>query len=271
MSLPLAAEDIQVQNLLDLNTETSNKILGAEDEHTMQEMLTGERRSLTELDQKIDRLECILGGLRKQRESCIARMNRYSVALSPQKRLPPEILAKVFVHSLPNQPTVLPPSATEPPWAFRWVCSRWRHVTLGEHRLWSQLVVKDSRLFSTESMVTTWMSKLWGQTHTFPVSLTMISSAKEIVLRDTLSPYLQRLQSLSLNIPTKPLSAFLISPPTSFDRLDSLTLDFSQGMPHVANPPPDVFTTLVSLKRVTLEDCYFVSIETNHIPRLPWS
>lgn len=104
MSLPLATEDIQAQNLLDLNTETSNKILGAEDEHTMQEMLTGERRSLTELDQKIDRLECILGGLRKQRQSCIARMNRYSVALSPQKRLPPEILAKILcIHFVTNQ------------------------------------------------------------------------------------------------------------------------------------------------------------------------
>lgn len=65
----------------------------------MQSMLIDEHKKLTIVDQEIDRLEPILASFREQRKICVSRMNSYSLALSPQKRLPSEILAAIFGRS----------------------------------------------------------------------------------------------------------------------------------------------------------------------------
>lgn len=284
MSLQLTAEDVQVaRKRLDREAGISNKIFAAQDENVLRSMLVDERRYLYTLDQEIHRVESMLARLRKQRRGCVSRMNRYSAALSPQKHLPPEILAKIFVHSLCNEPTLLPPTATGPPWVLRWVCSRWRQVALRENRLWSHLnleVEYSSSRFSTGGIIASWIPYLWGKKQTFPVTLTITSYDRDhdIALRDTLLPYSQRLESLSLNISKKSLSLFLITPPIPFDRLNSLALTFHHGIPFgmsyyqfEANPPRAVFTASPQLKKLTLWSTYPELIEPDSLCRFPWS
>lgn len=243
----------------------------------MRGMLFDERKSLSRLDQEIDRLEAILADLHKKRKDCIARMVRYSVALSPQKHIPLEILAKIFVHSLCYQPTALPPTATASPWVLRWICSRWRQVAMAEHRLWSNLDLGYTQLDTTESVLTTWILNLRGRTESFPVLLAITSYDTGVAFRDPLFPYFHRLQSLSLNISKKSLPESLITPPFAFECLESLTLDFTQGIPFkwtgifVQDPPRAVFTMSPSLRKITLQASCMEFIALAIIFRLPWS
>lgn len=163
MTNPLTAEEIQtLEQLGRLEDESSDRILNAQEERIVRGMLINERQIFTILDHKIDRLEPILVSLREQRKICVSRMNRHSVALRPQKRLPSEILAEIFVRSTDDKQTTLSLGNTSPPWALLGVCTRWRQVTLAEHQLWSHLDVQAPNLRPTRNLVATWLPLLWG-------------------------------------------------------------------------------------------------------------
>lgn len=124
MTNPLTAEEIQtLEQLGRLEDESSDRILNAQEERIVRGMLINERQIFTILDHKIDRLEPILVSLREQRKICVSRMNRHSVALRPQKRLPSEILAEIFVRSTDDKQTTLSLGNTSPPWALLGVCT----------------------------------------------------------------------------------------------------------------------------------------------------
>lgn len=281
MSSSLTTDEARARARLHIQAGLSNEILNSEEEHILRGMLVDERRYLCRLDREIDRLESILAGLQQKREICVARMNRFSVALSPQKRLPSEIVAKIFMDSLGDKLTVLPLGTKDLPWVLLWVCSRWRQVALAEHRLWSHVDVKDSQLDSTGNILSNWIPQLWGLTKIFPVSLAMRSSDKSLVLHDTISPYFSRLQSLSLRISQKSLALFLLSRTISFDALESLVLDFtlgvpfrSFGLPPTEHPLVVAFTTSPMLREVTLKansTSMSESIFLSTISQLPWS
>lgn len=128
MSSSLTTDEARARARLHIQAGLSNEILNSEEEHILRGMLVDERRYLCRLDREIDRLESILAGLQQKREICVARMNRFSVALSPQKRLPSEIVAKIFMDSLGDKLTVLPLGTKDLPWVLLWVCSRWRGI-----------------------------------------------------------------------------------------------------------------------------------------------
>lgn len=207
-------------------------------------------------------------------------MNRYSIAISPHKHLPSEILAKIFVYSLEDELTVLPLYSTSLPWVLRWVCSRWRQIALAEHHLWNRLNMKRSQSFSTRSMVKRWIPRIWNPKQTFPLSLKIRSSSTydDLPLRDVLSPYFRRLQNLSIRICEKPATDFLISPPIPFDSLESLVLDFTKEMPFpregdtvAENPPVAVFSNSPRLRKVTVIIPLVEFLNPTIIHRLPWS
>lgn len=145
--------------------------------------------------------------------------------------------------------------------------------------MWSNLDIKYCKIDTTENLVATWMPHLWGQTHNFPVSLTVTTFQDRFPLRDVLLPYVQRLQSLSLDIPQKPLSAFLFALPIHFDLLDSLTLDLTRGVPlertqiPIQGPPLAVFTLLPRLRKLTLHSrsMVFTNALISSLSQLPWS
>lgn len=121
-----------------------------------------------------------------------------------------------------------------------------------------------------------WIPRLWGQTKSFHISLTVTSCNNNVALHDALSPYFHRLRSLSLDIPEKHFSEFFIAPPTPFEHLETLTLEFCQGIPSewegipVEGPPRAVINTLPCLERVTLQSACTTFIEHLQSITLPW-
>ncbi|KAJ7146411.1 hypothetical protein C8R44DRAFT_599817, partial [Mycena epipterygia] len=97
------------------------------------------------LDQKIAYIQkIILDPLLRQRNETEKRIHRHTAIMSPLRRIPPEILCKIFSFSLPSAEELnrLGPSFGHrdrfipAPWALTHICSRWRLVALSMSPLW---------------------------------------------------------------------------------------------------------------------------------------
>lgn len=61
--------------------------------------------------------------------------NGTAAQITAQESLPDEILADIFVLSLPGGDVCLKHGPDVTPWTYLKVCSRWRQVAFSEHRL----------------------------------------------------------------------------------------------------------------------------------------
>ncbi|KAF9458841.1 hypothetical protein BDZ94DRAFT_1325210 [Collybia nuda] len=267
--MPLA-EDTEIREWLKLNAGTSNEILSKGKERVLRSMLLDERQSLSGLDLEIGHLESLLANLYEKRKSCIHQIDRYSVGLSPQKHIPSEILANIFLHSMLHERALLPPKRSESPWVFLWVCSRWRQVALEEHRLWNYLDVQGKRLSSIREIVTSWLPLLWTPTQSFPISLSLGAADKVLPLRDILLSQTHRLCSISLDTFLKVTSEFLFASPMVFDTLESLELFIRLGSSSVGVPSSQ-YATFPKLKKVTIDDPTLGFASRSIFFRLPWT
>ncbi|KAF8216828.1 hypothetical protein K438DRAFT_1543592, partial [Mycena galopus ATCC 62051] len=64
-----------------------------------------------------------------------AQIQSYRIALAPHKKLPPEVLAIIFVNCV-GTPIILPPSPKEPALALAGTCRSWRSIILNVPNLW---------------------------------------------------------------------------------------------------------------------------------------
>ncbi|KAH9475519.1 hypothetical protein JR316_0012634 [Psilocybe cubensis] len=123
----------QFQNLVRSNEPPSDNVL-----IQLQSILAGPEKQLVEIDAQIDRLQDTIYELQKTRANIEKPISEYRCIVSLIRRIPSDILSKIFRHCLPTHrnPTI---SASEAPMLLTRVCSRWRNVTLSSPRLWSHL------------------------------------------------------------------------------------------------------------------------------------
>lgn len=55
------------------------------------------------------------------------------VALVPHKKLPPELLSKIFLYGLDQDGVEIPDHLRLIPWNVTCICSAWHHIALREH------------------------------------------------------------------------------------------------------------------------------------------
>ncbi|KAJ7685720.1 hypothetical protein DFH06DRAFT_49472 [Mycena polygramma] len=90
---------------------------------------------------------------------------RFAAVLRHTFHLPPEILAEIFLHCLPQAGF---PSPTTAPLVLCGVCRRWRDVAIGTSALWSSLSIDFDRMSNPGPMTDpnpvyqTWLSRARG-------------------------------------------------------------------------------------------------------------
>jgi hypothetical protein len=116
----------------------SNEILPYEDRSLVRELLPDTQRDLDNHDAEIVQAQAHLNDLVNRCKQRTERMSRLRVGTTPQKRMPPEVLAEILMYCLDGNPVDIPPRSLpfSVPWVLGQVCSRWRMIALGEHRLW---------------------------------------------------------------------------------------------------------------------------------------
>ncbi|KAJ7608982.1 hypothetical protein FB45DRAFT_1067026 [Roridomyces roridus] len=99
--------------------------------------------SLASLDAEIWRLQERLRSLKKDRSELLDHQRVHKSILSPLRRMPPEILAEIFVFSLPTVTELFERQKfqiEDSPWVWTHICSRWRTVAISTPTLWSLIL-----------------------------------------------------------------------------------------------------------------------------------
>lgn len=120
----------------------SNDVLPDRAQIIVCELLLEAQEDLASMNEDISRLLEIPESLMQRLRSSVERVERLSVGIAPHKKLPPEILAIIFIESLHDERVIVPPNVRMAPWNLGQVCLRWRAISRAEPLLWRLVMVK---------------------------------------------------------------------------------------------------------------------------------
>ncbi|KAF9468399.1 hypothetical protein BDZ94DRAFT_1318056 [Collybia nuda] len=120
---------------------SSNEILPDQDQSVLHVLLAEAQGELDTLSTEIPRLQALLDNHKQRRAASIERVTRLRMGIAPHKKLPPELLARIFVESMDRGSVDLPLGGLPLPWVLAQVCSRWRMISRSEPLLWSRLYI----------------------------------------------------------------------------------------------------------------------------------
>ncbi|KAJ7168690.1 hypothetical protein C8R46DRAFT_1092348 [Mycena filopes] len=142
----------------------SNTIPSDGDCQRIRELLAGPQREVTQLTEEIERLHALIEELSQKRDNLHDFIDPHLALLSPARRLPYDVVAEIFVASLPsNRNAVI--DGTESPLLLCQICQGWRAIALSTPRLWASLhvvVPSISAGHKTQEIreaITWWLSK----------------------------------------------------------------------------------------------------------------
>ncbi|KAF9484368.1 hypothetical protein BDN70DRAFT_872639 [Pholiota conissans] len=156
-----------------------------------------------------------LDELRRCEGDSYAAISALHILLCPIRRLPPEVLTEIFIHSLPQKQYILPGDEGSPLRLMR-VCTEWWKVCVSSPQLWSSLELvrpsatnvrhespvehpEDGDIFRI-SCINLWLSRSGD----LPLSLSIQDDLLSVEgMRHILKTYSRRLQHLKISVPEK--------------------------------------------------------------------
>ncbi|KAJ7698927.1 hypothetical protein B0H17DRAFT_316005 [Mycena rosella] len=207
-----------------------------------------------------------------------AEIHSYKIALAPHKRLPPEVLAIIFVNYVAT-PVILPPSPHEPALALAATCRSWRSIVLNIPNLWSNIFLDFSCCPTPLKLLE--YAKLWLSRSENTLITLRNSSARwsERSMQKAnvdpmlylVAPYIARCREIDMRFLEASIDEFFSFPAGSIEHLEVLyleTLGFSMPFTHASGQPLEVFRSAPCLRRV-LFSTDLCSIDP-HVLGLPW-
>jgi hypothetical protein len=193
----------------------------------IQSTLSHVHSSISEIDQEIDRVQAILDLLKNKRGDLQIFADRHGALLAPVRRLPPELLAEVFVHCLPSQQIVATMAGKRSILRPSHVCQHWRNVAVSTQRLWTSICVDAIHYKSQTALAKAWLSRAGS----CPLSIRVEVSSWDFdastiqLIIDTLLPYCNRWQYVEMSdMPWLVISA-LATARNNLPCLETLSLD----------------------------------------------
>jgi hypothetical protein len=222
--------------------------------------------SAQRLDAEIARALQALASLFSERQKLREFEHAHLALLSPMRRLPPEVIAEIFLRCIPPQPYIL--HARCAPLMLTGVCKRWRNIVLASPRLWSYVT-----LFAhakTPATYTEGIRRWIMLSGASPLDLNLccdydVENAKAIV--EIVAPTCERWRSLSLRMSVTDLQG-LSAIKGRIPLLQSLNLNLGHNTPlPLLNETLSYFHDSPSL--------HFVSLSRPPTPgpvllKLPW-
>ncbi|RDB21654.1 hypothetical protein Hypma_011252 [Hypsizygus marmoreus] len=218
-----------------------------------------------------------------------------------QSTLPPELLAKIFVHCFRGDEYVdehsgnigpaveLPRLAGSLPWTLGHICSRWRYVALHEPRLWNRIFI-DYNFYAHDmdefeklvQPLSRMMELVVSRSARVPLTIFIRSAMEDDELysqrsfQSLIRPYLERIAHLDLFV-TSALHVvdFLRQPSGTAQALESATIMVIQNIDSALRSA-GVFEGALALRRLTLYGLYppLAVPRSSALPgdfKVPWS
>ncbi|KAF7356363.1 hypothetical protein MVEN_00968700 [Mycena venus] len=192
-----------------------------------------------------------------------AQIQSYRIALAPHKKLPPEVLAIIFVNCV-GTPIILPPSTHEPALALAGTCRTWRHILLNIPNLWNNIFLdfRGSKPVKLLEFAKLWISRSENTLITIRNSTSRWTENRLIEenvdpITYLVAPYVTRCREIDLRFLESSIDEFFTLPAGSIERLEVLyleTLGFTMPFSHASNEPLDVFRSAPRLRRASPGD-----------------
>jgi hypothetical protein len=205
------------------------------------------------LDHEILEIEQRLRNLKRQREKEAARIATLRAAISRVKKIPPELLAEIFMHISPFK-TPLPPTDRYP-WILGHVCTHWRHALWTTPSIWNKIRISKPPQAQWEGRVDDWRNIL-RETFKYILSQTstLISlftwNEEAVTILDILISHNQRFRNLEIHHPDQGIIFALMSlPRSSLQNLEKLDMTW-KATTKDSTELPSSFETAPNLRRV---------------------
>ena len=113
----------------------------AEDQTSIRKNIQQIESTVGSVENEIIRLRRSLTELEDYRDQLYDNLTRHQAVLSPVRKIPPEILAEIFLHAAEGSSVVWPRQngSIEMPMLLGRICSYWRTITLSLPLLWSDI------------------------------------------------------------------------------------------------------------------------------------
>lgn len=119
-----------------LHLTYSNVVASDIEESQIREVILQDENNLPALKDEVSRLRSALHAASAQYEETCVRISIYKSTISPVRRIPPEIIAEIFLLCC-TEALEIPPIYTDPRFAVTQICSGWRKVAVGLPQLWN--------------------------------------------------------------------------------------------------------------------------------------
>lgn len=205
---------------------STNEILSSQDQKIIRQLLSEAQGSIDSIDAHIAHLETV-------RTLGIERMMKLRIGIAPQRHLPPEILAKIFIECANNEEVPIPRRrAPCIAWDLSQVCGRWRDIARTVPALWERVNVKfgdDYNLSLVAFDVLQDVLSHCGGQGVMKLTINPRTQSGWEKLQDLVTIYPLKLEELALyldNTCLQPLSV----PIEAFDNLQSVPLSFLDSL-----------------------------------------
>ena len=200
--------------------------------------LAEEGKRLASIDARIQNIQLELAELIKQRAGTECKIKDYKLILHPVRRLPAEILSKIFLHFVNEDLETDEDESSIDPTSMIWRLPRisqlWRFSALSFRRLWSTVGIVLTQQLNKRTQFMLSMQLHRSGSHPLSVSIYAKSDnfALEHPLLQVLLPTSERWNDFLLYMP---MSSYKKIPPwiTSFPQLTSLHIWFINYNPEV--------------------------------------
>jgi F-box-like len=108
----------------------------------IEQIVSKHDKDIAEINEEIAQTLVTLNRLRYHRAGLVAFRQAHKALVSPIRRTPPELLAKIFELCLPGDEFV-GVDAMDAPLLLVQICSHWRKITLSTRSLWNSISVKN--------------------------------------------------------------------------------------------------------------------------------
>ncbi|TFK70803.1 hypothetical protein BDN72DRAFT_794777, partial [Pluteus cervinus] len=215
----------------------TNHAPSGEETHHINQILSVPVDRLNNLDDELVRLQAQVDEVARKREAVKDYIDAHKALLSPIRRLPPEILAEVFINCLPTNRNPAR-SIIEAPLLLGRICSSWRRIALNTPRLWASIHIVIPTHYDPSKITSVvkirceachaWLSR----SGTLPISLSLVTANNGYSADVSASPLLESLlkfssrwKSVSLRVPYGLLRPFSKLTQANVPWLETLKID----------------------------------------------
>ncbi|KAF8127721.1 hypothetical protein EV363DRAFT_1452277 [Boletus edulis] len=243
----------------------TNAVPSSMDAQHVLHLLEERKAESSALAKEIEHARARLQRLEQQRDQIESVVHELEALMTPARRMPTDIMAKIFEHYVWDQSTTKADPRTGP-LLLAQVCCSWRYLLFSLPCLWSSLQVDlPSVARDWEDLVqfkSLFMHVWFSRSKALPISLFLNHTKASLIpwhalmrLDKEILTLSCRLKELTLHFSPRSLSCLYTFTQSPLPYLERLELQNTNSLPATENPPPIVLHSAPRLKSLTLSWC----------------